>query len=159
MHLAEINVGRLLYPKDDPRVAEFMNNLDLVNRLAEAAPGFVWRFKDDSGNATDTVAFEDPQVIVNLSVWESVAALEAYVFKTVHHKFYGRRHDWFDPSFGPSLVLWDVPVGTTPSLDEALARYRLYEANGPTPEAYGWAEAKDGAGLWRTGRCGRHPSG
>lgn len=45
MHLAELNIGTLHYPQDDPRVAEFMNNLDLVNGLAERAPGFVWRLQ------------------------------------------------------------------------------------------------------------------
>jgi hypothetical protein len=154
MHLAEMNVGRLLYPKDDLRLADFMNNLELVNGLAERAPGFIWRYTDESGNATDTVAFEDPQVIVNLSVWENAAALEAFVFKTVHHKFYGRRQDWFDHAFGPALVLWEIEEGRLPTLEDALARYRRYAAEGPSPAAFGWAEAK-GAGLWKTGRCAR----
>src|SRR5437868_7834461 len=74
-HLAQLNIGRLRYPTDDPRVADFMNNLDLVNALAERSEGFVWRLKDDTGNATNIRPYGDPQMIVNLSVWESVEAL------------------------------------------------------------------------------------
>ena len=93
MHLAELNIGRLLHPQDDPRVAEFMDNLDLVAGLADLTPGFVWRYADESGAATDTQVFpNDPDVILNMSVWESAEALERFVFKTLHHKFYGKRH-------------------------------------------------------------------
>ncbi len=78
-HLAQFNIGRFRYATDDPRMADFMNNLDLVNALAERSPGFVWRLQDDSGNATQFRPFPDPQMAVNLSVWDSVEALERYV--------------------------------------------------------------------------------
>ncbi|MDH3740809.1 MAG: DUF3291 domain-containing protein, partial [Hyphomicrobiales bacterium] len=52
MHLAQLNVGTMLYPQDDPRMAGFMDNLDRVNAIADRAPGFVWRLQDESGNAT-----------------------------------------------------------------------------------------------------------
>lgn len=81
-HLAELNIGRVRYDLDDPRMAGFTNNRDLVNGLAERSPGFIWRYVDDSGNATDTRPFADPRIIVNLSVWESVADLERFVWQT-----------------------------------------------------------------------------
>ena len=93
-HLAELNIGRVKYELDDPRMADFTDNLELVNGLAERSPGFVWRYVDDSGNATDTRPFADPLVIVNVSVWETVAALEHFVWQTLHKRFYGRRVDW-----------------------------------------------------------------
>src|SRR5215510_7015646 len=83
-HLAELNIGRIRYDLEDQRMADFTNNLELVNGLAERSDGFVWRYVDESGNATDTRPFADPLVIVNLSVWESVAALEHFVWQTVH---------------------------------------------------------------------------
>ena len=79
-HLAELNVGRIRHPLDDPRMADFANNLALVNGLAERSQGFVWRLKGDSGNATSIRAFEDPLIIVNVSLWENVEALERYVW-------------------------------------------------------------------------------
>ena len=33
---------------DDPRMADFYNNLARVNALAERMPGFVWRLKDET---------------------------------------------------------------------------------------------------------------
>ena len=108
-HLAQLNIGRFRYPTDDPRMAGFMNVLDLVNGLAERSEGFVWRLKDDSGNATSFRPFPDPQMAVNLSVWESVEALERYVYQTVHRRFYGRREEWFDKMDGPHLVMWWIP--------------------------------------------------
>lgn len=152
MHLAQLNVARLLYLHDDPRVAEFMDNLDLVNGLAERAPGFVWRYADESGAATQTRAFDDPDVILNMSVWECAEALEHFVFKTVHHKFYARRHNWFDAAFGPALVMWWLPAGTTPTVEEALSRYENFKSDGPSPDAFGW-EGLAQVNLWKTARC------
>ena len=87
MHLAEINVARLRHPLDDPRIAEFVANLDRVNALAEETDGFVWRLKDESGNATQITAYDDPLIIVNISVWTSAEALYEFAYKTVHRRF------------------------------------------------------------------------
>ena len=71
-HLAELNIGRIKYDIDDPRMAGFTNNLARVNGIAERSPGFIWRYTDESGNATNTRPYADPRIIVNVSVWESV---------------------------------------------------------------------------------------
>jgi hypothetical protein len=152
-HLAQLNIGRLRFPIDDPRMAEFMNNLDLVNGLAERSKGFVWRLKDDSGNATAIRPFPDPQMAVNLSVWESIEALERYVWLTVHKRFYGRRQEWFDKMDGPHLVMWWVPVGHRPTIFEAKERLEHLAAHGPSDRAFGW-ESVAAAQLWKTARCG-----
>ena len=55
MHLAEVNIGKFRYPTTDPRMAEFMDNLDRINALAERSPGFVWRLVGDNNNATDFI--------------------------------------------------------------------------------------------------------
>lgn len=91
MHLAELNIGRFRYPTTDPRMADFMNNLDRVNAIAERSDGFIWRLRDDSGNATNFRPFSDPDVAVNLSVWRDAESLEHYVWNTVHKQFYRRR--------------------------------------------------------------------
>jgi hypothetical protein len=152
LHLAQLNIGRLRYPADDPRLADFVNNLDLVNSLAERSKGFVWRLKSDSGNAMDVRAYDDPQMIVNLSVWESVEALERFVWLTVHKRFYGRRQEWFDKLDGPHLVLWWIPAGHRPSVNEAKQRIEHLTANGPSDYAFGW-ESVLAAQLWKTARC------
>jgi hypothetical protein len=156
-HLAQLNIGRFRYPTGDPRMADFMNNLDLVNALAERSEGFVWRLKDDSGNATSFQPFPDPQMAVNLSVWESVEALERYVWQTVHKRFYGRRQEWFDVLEGPHLVMWWVPAGHLPTLVEAKERLEHLAERGSTDRAFGW-ESVATAQLWKTARCSA-PSG
>jgi hypothetical protein len=150
-HVAELNISRIRYDIDDPRMAEFTNNLALVNGIAERSPGFIWRYIDDSGSATNTRPFADPRIIVNFSVWESVAALERFVWRTVHKNFYGRRPDWFEHFDGPSMVLWWVPVGHRPSVEEAVGRIEYLKQHGPSNHAFDWQTAS--AQLWKTARC------
>ena len=116
MHLAQLNIGRVLHALDDPRMADFMNNLARINALAERSPGFVWRYTDATGNATDTRPYEgDRRMAINMSVWESVEALEKFVWQTVHTRFYARKHEWFETLDGAYFVLWHVPPGHRPS--------------------------------------------
>ena len=152
MHLAELNVARLLYAHDDPRVAGFMNNLDLVNGIAERSPGFVWRLKDESGNATSIQAFEAPELIVNLSVWETPEALEKFVWQTVHKQFYARRAEWFEVTDKMHFVMWWVEPGTMPTAQQARERLEHLWANGPSDFAFGW-ESLPSAEMWKEARC------
>src|SRR6266568_5143313 len=94
-HLAQINIGRLIAPVDDPKIADFVAQLDPVNALVDTAPGFVWRLQSSSGNATDIVYNDDPFVIVNMSVWESVEALRDFVYKSNHLDVLRDRAKWF----------------------------------------------------------------
>jgi uncharacterized protein DUF3291 len=152
-HLAQLNIGRIRHPLDDPRMADFMNNLALVNGLAERSPGFVWRFQDDSGNATNTRPFDDdPRMAVNMSVWESVEALERFVWQTVHKRFYGRKHEWFEKMEGPYFVLWWVPAGHRPTVQEAIDRLSHLKEHGPSDHAFGWEHVAS-AQLWKAARC------
>ncbi len=151
-HLAQLNIGRFRYPTDDPRMADFMNNLALVNGIADRSPGFVWRLQDDSGNATAFRPFPDPRMAVNLSVWDSVEALERFVWQTVHKRFYGRRPEWFDTMDGPHFVMWWIPAGHLPTLSEAKERLEHLAAHGPSDYAFGW-ERVPAAQLWKTARC------
>jgi hypothetical protein len=152
MHLAELNIARLKHPLDDPRVADFVNNLDRVNGIADKMPGFVWRLKDEGGNATAIRIVDDPLVIVNLTVWESVQALETFVFRTVHSHFYKRRAEWFEVMDKPFVVMWWVEPGHRPSLAEAAARLNDMTDSGPSERAFGWAQLID-IERWRSQRC------
>ena len=132
-------------------MADFMNNLDRVNALAERSEGFVWRLKaEGSNNATDLRVGDD--YAVNLSVWTDAKALENYVFKTVHVQFYKRKEEFFALMEKPHMVFWHVAEGHQPSLIEAMDRLEDYEKNGPTERAFGWAEVMDIERI-RTLRC------
>ena len=110
-HIAQLNIGRFRFPTDDPRMAGFMTNLDRVNALAERSQGFVWRLKDESNNATAIRPATDPTMAVNLSVWESVEALERFVWATVHKQFYNRKGEWFEKLGTPHFVMWPIRPG------------------------------------------------
>ncbi|MGH6947278.1 MAG: DUF3291 domain-containing protein [Kiloniellales bacterium] len=135
-HLAQLNVARALAPLDDPKLADFMAALDRINALADAAPGFVWRLQGDSGNATDIRHDQDPNLLVNLSVWEGSEPLFDYVYKSAHSAVMARRREWFEKRAGPHLVLWWLPAGALPSVNEAMARLARLAAEGPTPAAF-----------------------
>ena len=139
-HLAQINVGRFHFPADDPRNADFMNNLDGINALAEASPGFIWRLKDDSGNATAIRAFDDPHILVNMSVWDTVESLQLFAYRSEHVKFFRRRAEWFMDFGGPSMALWWVEAGHLPSPAEGRAMLEHIAKHGSTPTAFTFRE-------------------
>lgn len=156
-HLAEFNMGVLRHDWEDPRIADFVNGLALVNGAAVRSPGFVWRLDDAMMEAVqedpDGPLGGNPRIASTLSVWESAEALEAFVWNTVHRQFYERGAEWFQPAGGIKLVMWWVPVGHRPSIAEAMERFRHLEAHGDTERAFGWAHLAE-ARLWKTRSCG-----
>ena len=150
-HLAQLNIGRIRYEVDDARMADFTNNLAMVNGLAERTPGFVWRYIDESGNSTSTRPYADPRIAINLSVWASVEALERFVYQTIHKRFYGRRAEWFEHFEAPYFVMWWVPAGHRPSVEEAIARLHHLKQHGPSDHAFDWQTSS--VQLWKTARC------
>lgn len=134
--LAQMNIARLVAPVEDPRIADFVAQLDTINALAEAAPGFVWRLKSSSGNATDIAYSDDPFVIVNLSVWQSLESLRDYVYNSAHSAVFRDRAKWFEKMSLPSYCLWWVPEGHEPSIAEGRERLQHYQKHGATPWSF-----------------------
>ena len=151
-HLAQLNVGRARFATDDPRMAEFMGGLDSVNALAERSPGFVWRLQSEAGNATDIKLTDDPQFIVNLSVWETPEQLEHFVWNTVHKRIYEKKGNWFEAKTASHFVMWWVPAGHIPTPEEALARLDHLTQHGASEHAFGW-ESLPNVKLWMNQRC------
>jgi len=141
--LAQINVGRLRAPVDDPLVAEFMEALDEVNALADQSRGFRWRLQTEDGNATAVRPYEDESILINVSVWESVAALGDYVYRSDHTAFLRRRREWFERLEDVAVALWWVPAGHRPSVEEAVARLEHLRAHGPLPHAFTFRQPFD----------------
>lgn len=155
LHLAQLNVGRLVADTDDPRVAEFMGALDRINGLGRRMPGFAWILEGsgapNTGN-TEAKIDGDPRFVANLTVWETVEDLERFVWGTIHRQFYERRAEWFEVLGRMHFVMWWVPAGHRPSLDEGLGRLAHLEAHGETDQAFGWRHLRE-ARLWRTRGC------
>lgn len=135
-HLAQINIARLIAPLDDPRLADFVAQLDPINALAESSPGFVWRLKSDSNNATDIAYNDDPFVIPNMSVWESMESLKNFVYASQHIGPFRDRAKWFEKMSQPHYCLWWIPAGHIPNVAEGRERLEHYQRHGSTPYAF-----------------------
>jgi hypothetical protein len=133
--LAQLNIATMRESLESPLMADFVDNLDRINALAESADGFVWRLQTDAGDATQVRPL-GAQTLVNLSVWRDVASLKDYVYKTAHAQIMRRRQEWFDRMDEASLVLWWVPVGHRPGIDEAVDKLRLLRSVGPSAQAF-----------------------
>jgi len=116
--------------------ARLTSRITEINRLAEASPGFVWRWTD-----ADNGPFNAPDLLFNLSVWESVDALRSYVYRSPHVELFRNRADWFLPSSGPTLALWWVPAGHQPTPHESKERLDHLAENGATAYAFDFKRA------------------
>ena len=134
--LAQLNIGIIRGPMDSPIMAEFAANLDRINALAESSPGFVWRLQTAEGNATSIRPFGDANLLVNMSVWQDPDSLRKFVYRSAHADILRRRREWFDKISEAILVLWWVPHGHRPTVEEAIARLELLRRSGPCPEAF-----------------------
>ena len=135
--LAQINVGRFIHPREDEANADFMNALDPVNAQADAAPGFIWRLVGSGNDATELVPDEnDPQLLVNMSVWQNIETLAAFVYRNADHlAFMRRRKEWFE-KIEIFQTLWWVPAGHIPSVAEGMERIAILRERGPSPDAF-----------------------
>ncbi|MEZ8720973.1 DUF3291 domain-containing protein [Vibrio pomeroyi] len=136
MKLAQLNIALAKYALDAPEIKDFVDNLDKVNAIAESSEGFVWRLKDESGDATNIKAFDDPNMIVNMSVWDSVDSLKNFMFRTHHRDFMRRKGEWFHRLAEDTYVLWWVEDAHIPSLDEAIERLEHLREMGDSPYAF-----------------------
>ena len=140
-HLAQVNIARLLAPLDDPRLEEFVRRLPEINALAEQSPGFVWRLQTEYGDATAINAFNDPQLIVNMSVWESIEDLRAFVFSSEHLPVMKKRGQWFEKHQAIYFAMWWIAAGELPTIEQAQKRLAFLQAHGDSPYAFTWRKS------------------
>jgi hypothetical protein len=138
--LAQMNVGIIRGAMDSPVMAEFALNLERINALADASPGFVWRLQTEDGDATSLRPFPQENLIVNMSVWRDAESLRRYVYASAHVEIMRRRREWFERMPQAYLVLWWVPRGHRPSVDEGAARLEALRAHGPHADAFSFAQ-------------------
>ncbi len=135
-YLAQVNIARMLAPLTDPVMAGFVAELDAINALADNSPGFLWRLQTSEGNATGLRPYEDDLILVNLSLWTSLADLSTFVYKSRHRQVLQQRQKWFQRFDGPYLALWWVPSGHIPSVEEAKERLAYLRDHGETSYAF-----------------------
>ena len=142
-HLAQLNLGLFAAPLETDRMAEFRNALDPINTIAESSPGFVWRLKDDDGGSSsyvDVPGTDDPLMAPNLSVWHDLESLKHFMYKSGHASYLRRRNEWFAKQDKPFNVLWWIPAGEIPTLEDAVKRLEYLTEHGPTD--HGWPLTK-----------------
>lgn len=135
-HLAQINVARLVTAADDPQVAEFFDELDRINAIADQSPGFVWRLQDEAGNATAIQPTPDDRVIVNMSVWTDADSLFDYVYRSAHTPVMAKRRQWFERFDGAYQALWWIEAGSIPTVEDGFARLWMIDRFGTGPRAF-----------------------
>ena len=160
-HLAAFNIGILKYDWDDPRVADFLNNLDRVYALAARSPGYVWHMAPEAMEAAQLdprgSLGANPRTASTLSVWKDASSLVSFAFGTIHKRFYDRKNEWYDDAEqawdGLRLVMWWVPQHHRPRISEAVERLTHLMDHGDSDHAFGWAHT-GGVNLWRSRQCG-----
>ena len=139
-HVAQVNVALLNAPLDAPETRSFVELLEPVNALADRSPGFVWRLQSEHGDATSIRVFDDDLIIVNMSVWETIEDLRAYVFASDHGGVLRRRREWFAKMPTAHLALWWISAGSVPAVEDASHRLELVRERGPSAEAFTFRE-------------------
>ncbi len=135
-HLVQSNVARMLGLIEDPVMAGFVERLEPLNALADASPGFVWRYQTDEGDATEVRVFNDELILFNMSVWESVEALENFVYRSNHVEALQKKAEWFEHASRATLALWWIEIGHVPSVEQAKDRFDVLWRDGPSAEAF-----------------------
>lgn len=138
-HLAQLNIAQLLAPLDSPQLKDFVDNLERINALAEQSEGFIWRLQTEEGDATALRPFGE-EVIVNLSVWASVEALHQFVYRSAHAPIMSRRREWFARMANTYMVLWWIPEGHEPTVEEAKQRLDLLQNQGASAQAFSFKQ-------------------
>ncbi len=135
-YLAQLNIAKMLAPLDSPVMADFVDNLDRINALAESSEGFVWRLKDDANNATSLKIYDDDFLIVNMSVWKDIDSLFRFAYQTQHVDIFKRRNEWFEKMKDMHMAIWYIEENHRPTIIEAEERLDYLRATGETPFAF-----------------------
>jgi len=137
MHLAQLNIAHALADMESPIMADFINNTDRINALAAGSPGFVWRHEGYEGDATEIARiFGNDRTLANMSVWESKDHLFEYVYNSGHKEIFRRKKEWFHKMPKIHAVLWFIPKGHLPTLEEANERLTHLQEHGESAYAF-----------------------
>ncbi len=135
-HLAQANIAISRYDMEAPEMEGFVSRLDEINALADSAEGFVWRLQDEDTEEQAKRVFDNPNLLYNLTVWEDADALDNYVYRTAHADVLRQRAKWFERPVRSPFVLWWIPAGTRPSVEDSRQRFESLWVGGASPEAF-----------------------
>jgi len=135
-HLAQINIALAKAEMDTATMEGFVSRLDEINEKADNAEGFVWRLQTEDGDSTAIRVFDEPLLLVNMSVWENLDVLKNFVYTSSHVELIRDRQAWFHKFIDAHQALWWIHKGHIPTLDEAKEKLEYIQKHGPTPSAF-----------------------
>ena len=134
--------------RGDAVVDGFYAELDRINAIADAYPGFVWRLQGEGSNdATGLRPTPDSAFLINMSVWTDPQALFDYVYRTAHVGVMAGRRAWFERMTGAHQALWWIEADDLPTVSDALAKLWLLDNFGPSPQAFSFKTRFPAPGL------------
>ncbi len=142
-HLAQINIAQAQDAITSEAMQGFVKRLDEINAIADSAKGFIWRLQDDQGDATSIRAFDDPGLLVNMSVWKDIGSLKNYVYKSLHVELIRDRDAWFNKILKAHQALWWIPAGHIPSIEEGKEKLDYLQKHGVSKTAFTFAKPFD----------------
>ena len=138
--LAQINIAYGFETLDHPVMQDFSNAIDDINALAETSPGFVWRWASGENDDSGERLFNNPKVIINLSVRDSIDALKNDVYTSGHLDILKRKKEWFEKPSSAHLAMWWIPEGQYHSLEQAKSKLDSIDQYGATEQAFNFAK-------------------
>ncbi len=142
-YLAQFSISLAKASLDQPSMEGFVSQLPIINALADNSPGFVWRLQGDQGDSTDVRGYDNPDKLLNLSLWESIEALRNFVFRSAHDGPRRGSREWFEEMDKPVTALWWVPEGERPTAADGVYRLAYLASVGNTPFAFGFNKPFD----------------
>ncbi len=142
-HLAQINIAQAQDAMESKTMQGFVDRLDEINALADSARGFIWRLQDEQGDATSIRAFDDPELLVNMSVWKDLGSLKNYVYKSLHVELIRDRDAWFNKMLKAHQALWWIPAGHIPSIEEGKEKLDYLQKHGVSKTAFTFSKPFD----------------
>jgi hypothetical protein len=138
-YIAHTNIGVLRSSINSLLLSDYASAFDEINSLADASEGHVWRYIADARDNSQRF-FEDPNMLINISVWKTIDSLKVFTYKTIHGEYYARRKKWFKDwnlrLEAHHMALWWVPAYHKPSIQEAVARAQSLSQKGPSSFAF-----------------------
>jgi hypothetical protein len=99
--------------------------------------GFVWAAGTSFYEDENVVRiFNNPAIVLNLSVWRDLDALKTFVYAGNHLIALRNSKTWFKKLDSRVYALWWIKAGDLPTIELAKVKLDLINAIGPSPDAF-----------------------
>lgn len=135
-YLAQINIAKAIAPIDSEIMQGFVNQIAAINQLAEQSKGYIWRLEGAYENALAIQAFEDSNMLINMSMWQDLQSFTDFVYKSAHKQLIKDKHQWFEKPTKPIFAMWWQKAGTYPTVEDGKNKLHHLEEHGVSETAF-----------------------